>query len=294
MNGTEAYQKRGYLREKFRLFHLRDVGAEELSYHYHEFDKLVIFLSGSASYIIEGRSYFLQPWDVLLVSHHLIHKPVIDPRQPYERVVIYLDPDFLEESSGRDPLNTCFRTAEERRFALMRMGGDDLARLQVRLARLEEALAGEDFGADLLARTCFLQLLIHLNQVMLRDRTDRRREASRHDPKIAQALDYINSHLDQPLTVDQLAGLVYSSKYHFMRRFKELTGVSVHRYVSEKRLLAAAGLLRQGVPAQAAALRCGFQDYSTFQRAFKRQFQATPRAFSDHGPTPVETHKKKL
>ena len=29
MNGTEAYQKRGYLREKFRLFHLRDVGAEE-------------------------------------------------------------------------------------------------------------------------------------------------------------------------------------------------------------------------------------------------------------------------
>ena len=70
---------------------------------------------------------------------------------------------------------------------------------------------------------------------------------------------------------------MYTSRYHFMRRFKQLTGCSVHRYITQKRLLLSADLLRSGVSAQTACARCGFQDYSAFQRAFRRQFGMTPR-----------------
>ena len=114
---------------------------------------------------------------------------------------------------------------------------------------------------------------------MMRDRTHRDQSASQYDPKIAQALSYINDHLGEELTVDALARQVYTSKYHFMRRFKELTGCPVHQYITQKRLLAAAGLLRAGVSAQEACGQCGFQDYSAFHRAFRRQFGATPREF---------------
>ena len=269
------YAKKGYLHEDFRLFHLRDVGVEEMEYHYHEFDKIVIFLSGTAGYIIEGRSYFLEPGDVLLVSHHLIHKPVIDPTDPYERVVIYLDPNFIRSQSANDgDLTACFRLARRRQFALMRPDRKQLTRL---LQNLEVALGDTGFGGKLLARTCFLQLLIHLNREMAEDHTHRDRSASRNDPKIERALSYINEHLADDLSVDTLARQVYTSKYHFMRRFKELTGCSVHRYITQKRLLAAADLLRSGVSAQNACARCGFQDYSTFQRAFRNQFGMTPR-----------------
>ena len=252
------YQRRGYLHEDFRLFHLRDMGVEEMEYHYHEFDKIVIFLSGRASYIIEGRSYFLEPWDVLLVSHHLIHRPVTDPDRPYERVVIYLDPGFLQASGTRgEDLATCFRLARERQFALMRPDGEERGRLAGLLEGLERALEDRGFGGDLLARTCFLRLLVQLNRDMIRDRTHRDRTASQYDPKIAQALSYINDHLGEELTVDGLARQVYTSKYHFMRRFKELTGYPVHQYITQKRLLAAAELLRGGASAQAACGRCG-------------------------------------
>lgn len=272
------YAKKGYLHEEFRLFHLRDVGVEEMEYHYHEFDKIVIFLSGTASYMVEGRSYFLQPWDVLLVSHHLIHKPVIDPNDPYERVVLYLDPGFIRSHSTKDAdLSACFRLARRRQFALMRAEGEERESLQNLLAELERAVADKGFGGELLARTRFLQLMIHLNRAMDRDHTDRDERASRYDPKIERALSYINEHLSEELSVDALAGQVYVSKYHFMRRFKELTGCSVHQYITQKRLLAAARLLRSGVSAQNACARCGFQDYSAFQRAFRRQFGMTPR-----------------
>ncbi len=275
---TANYQRRGYLREDFRLFHLRDMGVEEMEPHYHEFDKIVIFLSGRASYIIEGRSYFLEPWDVLLVSHHLIHKPVTDPHRPYERVVIYLDPGFLSASGTRgEDLASCFRLARERQFALMRPDEEEREALRGLLENLERAVEDRGFAGDLLARTCLLQLLIRLDRAMIRDRTSRDRAVSQYDPKIARALSYINDHLGEELTVDALARQVYTSKYHFMRRFKELTGYPVHRYVTQKRLLAAAELLRAGVPAQTACGRCGFQDYSAFHRAFRRQFGVTPR-----------------
>ncbi|MBO5917524.1 MAG: helix-turn-helix domain-containing protein [Oscillospiraceae bacterium] len=278
MNQPAQYHKKGYLHEEFRLFHLRDAGVEEMEHHYHEFDKIVLFLSGTASYIIEGRSYFLQPWDVLLVSHHLIHKPVIDPDAPYERVVIYLDPGFLRVQSSPDgDLSACFRLARKRQFALMRPDGAQQKVLEGLLSRLEGALEDEGFGGQLLARTCFLQLLVHLNRAMVRDRTDRDAGVSRLDPKVERTLSYINEHLADDLSVDTLARYSYTSKYHFMRRFKQCTGLCVHQYITQKRLLAAAQLLRSGASAQSACTRCGFQDYSAFQRAFRRQFGMTPR-----------------
>ena len=70
--------KRGYLNEGFRLFHLKDRLAQRLDYHYHEFDKLILLLHGKVTYVVEGVTYFLQPWDLLLVQHNLIHKPIID------------------------------------------------------------------------------------------------------------------------------------------------------------------------------------------------------------------------
>ena len=62
--------KRGYLNEEFRLFHLKDSRAQKLDYHYHEFDKLIFFLGGNVTYMVEGVTYFLQPWDVLLVQYN--------------------------------------------------------------------------------------------------------------------------------------------------------------------------------------------------------------------------------
>ena len=269
------YQKRGYLKEPFRLFHLRDIGVEEMEYHYHEFDKVVFFLEGEASYIIEGRSYTLQPWDVLLVGHHMIHKPVIDPSHPYERIVLYLDPALLSE--GGEDLSPCFQRAVKQQFALMRPRGSDRNELERLLTGLEDAMADRAFASELLARTWLLQLLIWLNRLQARDRTSQEEGIIQFDPKIARVLAHINTELSSDLSVDALANLAYTSKYHFMRLFREQTGYSVHQYVNEKRLLAAAALLREGVAAQEAALRCGFQDYSTFHRAFKRQFGVTPR-----------------
>lgn len=273
--------KRGYLNEEFRLFHLKDSRAQKLDYHYHEFDKLIFFLSGKVTYMVEGVTYFLQPWDILLVQHNLIHKPIIDPGEPYERVVVWLGRDYLAERSvPEEPLDQCFDLARERGFHLLRADGDRRLQYMQTIRSLEEALRSREFGASRMADTLCQQLLIGINRDILRSRTaQEERDSYRVDPKIEEVLKYIAAHLQEELSVDLLAKQFFISRYYLMHRFKDVTGYTVHHYISQKRLLKAGELIRQGVSVMKAAEQAGFSDYSTFLRAFRKTFHTSPKDF---------------
>lgn len=273
--------KRGYLNEEFRLFHLKDSRAQKLDYHYHEFDKLIFFLSGKVTYMVEGVTYFLKPWDVLLVQHNMIHKPIIDPEEPYERVVIWLGRDYLTERSSQDaPLEQCFDLARERGFHLLRADGEKRLQYMQTIRRLEEALRSEAFGSARLADTLCQQILIDVNRDVLGSRTaQEERDSYRVDPKVEEILKYIATHLEEDLSVDFLAKQFFISRYYLMHRFKEVTGYTVHQYISQKRLLRAGEMIRQGISVTKAAEQVGFSDYSTFLRAFRKTFHMSPKEF---------------
>ena len=97
-----GYEKRGYLLEDFRLFHLRDPQGPKVDHHYHEFHKIVLLLSGSGGYVVEGRRYLLKSGDVVMVGSHCVHRPEFEGGSPYERVIIYISPDFLQRNSTDD------------------------------------------------------------------------------------------------------------------------------------------------------------------------------------------------
>ena len=273
--------KRGYLNEEFRLFHLKDSRAQKLDYHYHEFDKLIFFLEGNVTYMVEGVTYFLQPWDVLLVQHNMIHKPVIDASEPYERVVIWLGRNYLtEHSTPQAPLDQCFDLARKRGFHLLRADGERRLQYMQIIRQLEEALRSQEFGASSMADTLCQQQLIHVNREVLRSRTaQEERDSYRVDPKMEEVLKYVTSHLEEELSVDLLAKRFFISRYYLMHRFKDVTGYTVHQYISQKRLLRAGELIRQGIPVMKAAEQAGFSDYSTFLRAFQTTFHMSPKEF---------------
>ena len=273
--------KRGYLNEGYRLFHLKDSRAPKLDYHYHEFDKLILLLGGRVTYVVEGVTYFLQPWDILLVQHNMIHRPIIDPSEPYERVVVWLGREWLaERSDPGENLDACFHTVRERGFHLLRTGPERRLEYMRDIQRLEESLRSREFAASRLADTLCQQLLIGVNRDVLRSRTATEAQDSyRIDPKVEEILKYISAHLEEDLTVDSLARRFYLSRYYLMHRFKAVSGYTVHQYVSQKRLLRAGELIRSGVPVMKAAEQVGFSEYSTFLRAFQNTFHMSPREF---------------
>lgn len=275
MTERYKYSNDGYLNENFRLFHLRDSSGQEKDFHFHEFDKIVILISGKVDYTVEGTTYKLEPWDILLVRHHMIHKAAIDLSVPYERIIIYLDSAYVERFAPEAGLMDCFAAAEKRRYCLMRPDTDSIERLADALERLEKTQGDELFGAQLLRGTMLVQLLVLINRIMLSDNSHEENKTETGG-KIAPALSYINENLTQELNIDDMAAMCYMSRYHFMRLFKAQTGCTVHNYIRQKRLVLAARLIREGMSASAAAAECGFSDYSAFHRAFTKTFRVSP------------------
>ncbi|MDF2545001.1 MAG: rhaS 9 [Herbinix sp.] len=74
MNNIE---KLGYLEDDFKIFHIADRQRKDFAFHYHDFNKIIIFLKGNVNYSIEGKTYQLKPYDIVLVNAGEIHKPTV-------------------------------------------------------------------------------------------------------------------------------------------------------------------------------------------------------------------------
>ena len=135
------------------------------------------------------------------------------------------------------------------------------------------------FGNDILKRTLLIQLIILLNRSIL---DINRRNPSidvQFDQNINEIVTYINQHLDGDLSVGHLASLVFLSKYHLMRKFKAYTGYTLHQYIVQKRLMYAKALMAEGLRLTDVCQSAGFNDYSGFVRAFKKEFGISPREY---------------
>lgn len=264
-------EKTGYLKEDFRLFHINDQTKKDFSYHYHDFHKIIVFISGKVTYHIEGKAYHLKPRDILLVSQGAIHKPEIDPSVPYERYIFWIRDDLSCQE-----LNTCFQKANDRSFNLVRADSALQERLKDLLPEIEQTLQNKHFGDTVLRNALFTQFMIYINRIFLRTSSSPDKKTYSSDTQVEQLLKYINRNLSENLSIDQLANRFFFSKYHMMRKFKNETGYTIHNYITSKRLLMARSLISQGMPVMKAAQASGFHDYTTFVRAYKKQFGKAP------------------
>lgn len=269
-------QKRGYLLGDFALYHLKDMKNMSFEYHYHDFNKIIILISGVVTYIIEGKAYRLKPWDVLFVSRSEIHRPIIDSTAVYERIVIWVNSGFLELHSMKFDLFTCFMHTGTHISNLIRLEHVALQEMQYILFRLELSLKNEDFGYDVLRNSLIIQLLIMLTREQLKS-SDGGGTDFTADETVQQILDHINANIKEDLSIEALSSKFYINRYHLMHKFKQQTGCSVHSYVSQKRLIKADELIKSGFPSYRACEMCGYDDYSSFVRAYKKLFGVPPK-----------------
>ncbi|MGN0532958.1 MAG: AraC family transcriptional regulator [Eubacterium sp.] len=260
------YGKRGYLNEDFRIFNIKDKRKEDFEFHYHDFDKIVFFISGDVKYIIEGKEYRLQPYDLLLVPQGDIHKPIINPEKEYERIIIWINNSFFEQNKE---LRLCFQKVKEQKLNLIRSSAGECARLLKSLTENRSDM----FAAELMESSLFIQLMIVINRVVL----DNGAAVQFYSDKaIDKIIEYINDRLFDELSIDGIAETFYISRYHLMHKFKAATGKTVYSYIQTKRLQNAMKLLNEGFSAKEACFESGYRDYSVFLKAFKKEFGATP------------------
>lgn len=275
--------KVGYLNDNFKIFHIRDKKDIKFEYHHHDFSKIVILIDGDLTYYIEGKAYILKPWDILFINKNEIHKPVVNPDKYYERIVIWLNPDFMAKyAQGNNDLLKCFEIAIKNNYNLLRLNMKSIEIIKNIIKDIQSCDNSNEFGSEILKESLFIQLMVLMNRLFLNSDKNRDMEDIQYDKTIEGVLNYINSNLENDLSIDTIASKFFISKYYLMRKFKSQIGSSIHNYIIQKRLILAKSLISEGLTMSNVCSKCGFNDYSSFVRAFKKVYGVSP---SNYNPT---------
>lgn len=272
----------------YEIFHYLDDENFYVPLHSHNFYEFYFLLDGSCSYQIENSIFAIKPGDVLLFSINQPHRPLFSGTHgAYERIVLRISENTLRMlSDKKSDLNTCFNRENSRkayRFPL-----ETQNKIRVILSQLiNEQDHGQDFfGSELLYKAYLTELLVLFQRNCGKKQKSPVPDSAKQLQLIETVDHYIEEHFDQHISVEELANYVYLSKYYFMRHFKEITGLSVYQYITQKRLIVAANLIKEGTPITSSYLLCGFGDYTNFLRAFKKQFGCSPKTYANASNLP--------
>ena len=277
-NITTKWQSSQLMSKKdFEVNLYRDKYFKTVEMHSHDFYEVYCFIGGSVDYIVEDGLYRLQAGDVLLIPTNYLHQPnVKDGSKSYDRIVLWINPAYVKRlSSPSTDLATCFQKAKEKGAYLVRNSALS-DKLVTELIAVIENENSNSFGADLTAENHVITVLTLLGAHYLKNRQAKQAEQSEI---ISRAIEYISEHLTEPITLDGISNALYTNKYYFAHLFKEETGVSPHSYILKKRLLMSKELIEQGLSITDVYVRCGFSDYTHFFRAFKKEFDLTPKQY---------------
>ena len=193
-----------------------------------------------------------------------------------DSLLIYLEPSRVAqvaaESFEMDPSRTVVPAVD----------GLNAPELRSAMLAVDAELKAGGVGGPLMVEALANMLAVHL----IRHFLGPRQLAGGSDGvlprrKLHTVIEYIMENLEGNPTLEQMAGVVHLSPYHFARQFKATTGLPPHQYVIARRVERAQHLLRADGELGLAdvALRAGFSDQSKFSFHFKRMVGITPRRF---------------
>lgn len=243
--------------------------------HTHSRFEIYCFIRGKGKYHIEGSEYALHSGDVLLMQPGEAHFFEPDPHHPYERITFHIDSNFF---ANVDPTNHLLRpifnrsAGKQNLYRASDFTSSDYLRYIHNLAHPTTT-----------PLSCLANLILLLQEIgNIFDQNPLSSEPNTIEYKL---IGYINYHLNEPLSIQQLCDTFYLSRAELCRKFKKATGTSIGKYISVKRLLSARQLIQQGRKPTEIYQISGYQDYSTFYRAYVRYFGCCPRA--DHREIPL-------
>ncbi len=248
--------------------------SRKLQIHYHGCYEIYYFVSGDVDYHVEGRVYHLTPNSLILLSPYVFHGPLVNSDVEYIRYSVYFTQEDIV-AEHRALLLSAFPNGHKGSAKEEFYENTELFDLHIFFRHLFQSREESESGQTPYYPIFLEALLAQITRMCWK--LSPSTAALYSSNNVSSIIDYLNEHLTEPITLDGLAKQFYISKYYMNRVFKKAVGTTVIDYLIYKRVSRAKQLILSGLTASDAAMQCGFQDYSSFYRAYTKKMGCSPR-----------------
>jgi AraC-like DNA-binding protein/mannose-6-phosphate isomerase-like protein (cupin superfamily) len=258
--------------------------------HRHEFWEIVIVTRGTGLMVFGSKTLPIRVGDVFAIARDQKH--AFQETRGLDVVNIAFDPAFigsvhpvLGDMMSHDALFAVgprWKTGELPGECL-HLGSGEFARAQELVQRIEAELKDPSDEGRVASFAYFLLLI-----TLLRRHCQPWVLAGSAAPaaRVARAIEFINKHFAEPITLDDLAACIHVSRRHFFRLFEQTVGLAPMEYLKKVRLQKAAEmLLSSNANITEVAFACGFNDSNYFSSLYHKEFGMPPSQFKREGRT---------
>ena len=263
---------------------LWDFEGKSVPIHWHNDLEISLPRSGEAVYQIYQKAYHLKPGDGLLINQNVPHSCHSPGNRPARYSTILVRPDFMYGDFGSAVERNCFRPyLQNSALSCIVFSSDSPSDRQIleNLNHIEQlfdqksccyelkikGLLCQAFGEILCSHQDDFSLCIPSGQLDLE--------------RLEQMLNYLNTHFDSVISLQQLADHVHLSREVCCRIFKKMTGKTITAYLEEYRVKKSISLVQSGQYSMTQiSVMVGFSNASRFASGFRKYFGCNPSEYN--------------
>jgi len=247
--------------------------------HSHDAMEILVILGGGCEFFCEGSTYSLTKGDIVVIPPYAVHQATVKDFDNYERIVSMVSNPLLEEFLSISPaMKESTVDLKTHHSFLIHLPAKNVKEITTIFQELSERKKAKEKEHHSFA---VHYLLFQALQIILNTKSDESiiHDESEKDQRLVSIIEYIETHLTDPdLNLNNISNHFHLSKYYFSHYFKNNMNVSFYRYVLLKRLATAVTMIRKNETSiEEIAAKCGFQDYSSFYRLFKKEYNVSPK-----------------
>jgi len=281
-NLSTRFNVRQYMNNRdFEIFYYHDLELAHVSPHKHSHYEFYFFLEGELSYEVDEKQYHLKTGDYLLIPPDILHRPHIEKKDiPYRRIVLWISKEYFHTLCGLSAdFSYGFHQAMSEQQYHFRHDFIVSQEIQGKLIDLIEEIRSDHPFHELHCNLKIAYFLAYINRIIFEQKN--LTLTTVETPLYLRVCDFIHGNLTEQLSLQKLSEEFYVSKYHISHTFKDNMGISLHQYILKKRLQAIKAGILTGMPLAKLAEDYGFTDYTSFFRAFKKEYHMSPKEFKE-------------